>query len=1035
MIVPSSKRRAWSDLHHMLRMWPVFAAAGCGIALTLLAWQWLDTAHKADGQRNFDAETIRVARRVNSRMDVYAALLTAGTALIGTSKEVSRADWQELVASLDLAHNYPGALSYAYAARVPAADRAAFENSMRAGFDPAFRIFPDPVGGDSYPALFAGPDNDQRRRIIGFDLSSEAMRRDAMLQAVHSNLPVLSGPIVLRSAAEKDTNATVILFAPVFRRGQAIDTPDQRTAALRGFVYAVFRIDELVYGMFSERQPQLAFDLFDENADGAHKPIYSCCRKVAPVPGDLSATRFVQAGWRIWALKFSAPAKFGVTDDRIQQAVLLSSGGLMTLLATLVMWMMLRTRLRAETLARRMTLDLEKSRTRFERMVAGTSDGVWEFDAATRVCFLSPRFLELLGYPASEVDRQAEWVISQVHKEDILAAGQAFEAMLRESGRYDRKLRMQTLDGSFRWFRVRGRVFESQGKLTVAGSMSDIQAEHEAAQREARLMSVNELSPDLVMTIDPNGDITYMNGAAQKHFGVAGATGKPGKLGVSAIGIVPGAEIATRMPRIAPASTRDLWQGETDLITASGQVLPMSQVIVGHRDSSGHMVYYSTVMRDISERRNAMLALQQAQERLERAFDISNDGLWERTIETDAFYSSPRCRAMLGYTGNDPAFNATAVAGLVHPDDRQTWREAIERIFHSDRAVTWDCRMQCASGAYRWIRTRGVLFRNAAGKPALTAGTMSDIHESRLAELELKRHRDDLAGLVVERTRGLELARKEAEQARKAAEDANLAKSEFLANMSHELRTPMHAIISFANFGVDKIGRVDEAKLAGYFRNIQTSGTRLLSLLNDLLDLAKLEAGKMEIQRTRTLLADLLKEALTEAGALAQSRDLRLNLSIADGDEGMRADLDASRVLQVVRNLLSNAIKFSPAGSVIEVAAAPVRMRATDGEVAGVEISVRDAGVGIPDAELASVFDKFVQSSKTKTGAGGTGLGLAICREIVAAHGGTIHASSNAPAPGATLTVRFPRDAAMAAAATEPVMGGHLISEKTPLPA
>ena len=203
-------------------------------------------------------------------------------------------------------------------------------------------------------------------------------------------------------------------------------------------------------------------------------------------------------------------------------------------------------------------------------------------------------------------------------------------------------------------------------------------------------------------------------------------------------------------------------------------------------------------------------------------------------------------------------------------------------------------------------------------------------------------------------------------------------------------------------------------KLLHYFRNIHKSGVRLLGLLNDLLDLSKFEAGKMLIHPAPLNVADLLSEALGEAEALAQARQVAIEV---DADSvSLRAHWDAPRVSQVLRNLISNALKFSLAGGRIRISvraiAMPAGRRAGDPQVAGIEIRVRDTGIGIPEDEFEAVFDKFVQSSKTKTGAGGTGLGLAICREIVRAHQGGIRAQSNPDKQaGTTFVVSLPVDA------------------------
>jgi hypothetical protein len=375
------------------------------------------------------------------------------------------------------------------------------------------------------------------------------------------------------------------------------------------------------------------------------------------------------------------------------------------------------------------------------------------------------------------------------------------------------------------------------------------------------------------------------------------------------------------------------------------------------------------------------------------------------------FNCSARFCELIGWTTSHAPRTRESMRDLVHPADVDRHMASVAAMQSRSGAHGWDVRIKNGEGGYRWLRFRGIASRAADGSLTLTSGTVSDIHDARLAEIELRRHRDNLAQLVEERTAGLEQARLDAEASREVAERANLAKSEFLANMSHELRTPMHAIISFANFGVDKADRAERDKLLHYFRNIQKSGSRLLSLLNDLLDLSKLEAGKMEMALAPANAAALLGDAVLEAEAFAQARAVRL---VVDADPAQLAVAwDGPRVLQVIRNLISNAVKFSLAEGVVQISALPVTMpagrRAGDPQVPGVEIRVRDAGIGIPENELEAVFDKFVQSSKTKTGAGGTGLGLAICREIIHAHHGSIRAENNpAPQPGATFVVMIP---------------------------
>ncbi|MFK5984521.1 MAG: HAMP domain-containing sensor histidine kinase [Pseudomonadota bacterium] len=228
-----------------------------------------------------------------------------------------------------------------------------------------------------------------------------------------------------------------------------------------------------------------------------------------------------------------------------------------------------------------------------------------------------------------------------------------------------------------------------------------------------------------------------------------------------------------------------------------------------------------------------------------------------------------------------------------------------------------------------------------------------------------------------------------------------------IANISHELRTPLHGILSFANIALNRPEKMTVETSLRYFQNIRTSGERLLALIDDLLDLTKLESGKMELNYSSGSLESLVKECILEQQA--RLNELGIEVFWEPKSELGEGAFDRVRIAQVVTNLLSNAIKFTALEKRIEFFISSTIIDCNNKQLPAILFSIRNSGDGIPEGELELIFDQFSQSSNSRSSSkiAGTGLGLAICREIIRVHAGKIW-SENHPQSGAVFKFIIP---------------------------
>ncbi|MBU2649093.1 PAS domain S-box protein [bacterium] len=449
---------------------------------------------------------------------------------------------------------------------------------------------------------------------------------------------------------------------------------------------------------------------------------------------------------------------------------------------------------------------------------------------------------------------------------------------------------------------------------------------------------------------------------------------------------------------------------ETVYQTRDGRQLPVE--VSGHLfDLKGKRAVI-TFVRDITLRHQAQSALAESEAVLRTLINSSFDGAL--LIMVGGTILAINASAAVFFKQDAADLVGQDYFSLVSRSTAEERRAQVRRVQETGKPVEFE--------SYAGNRVLKVSFnpvKDSQGGVTKLAVFARDITLQKQIVAELKRTSDEMERRVEQRTFELvqvnEALKREIKErkrteeklklAQEKSEAANITKSEFLANISHELRNPLHQILSYSKMGVEKIHWVDQNKLQHYFTQIRTSGSRLLILLNDLLDLSKLESGQMDYDIQLNDVYQAVNEVLIELGPSLDEK--RIRLLMAEPVIPTSVQCDIFKIGQVIRNLLSNAVRYSPADRAITIDYQKTLMQMRDNPVSAMQVSVRDQGVGIPDSELEVIFDRFTQSSKTKTGAGGTGLGLAICRKIVTAHQGRIWAENN-PDGGATFFLVLP---------------------------
>ncbi|MDP3824425.1 MAG: PAS domain S-box protein [Burkholderiales bacterium] len=547
---------------------------------------------------------------------------------------------------------------------------------------------------------------------------------------------------------------------------------------------------------------------------------------------------------------------------------------------------------------------------------------------------------------------------------------------------------------------IRNAAGEIEGVVLVFSDVTEpYHVRSELEQSRERLQTVIDNLSEGLIVHSSDGAVLEWNPAALRLYGIDPRISRPEFLRRFTLSTLDGRLLdhtewpIQRLLRGEPVHGLELRIRRTDIAWERIFVYGGSQV----RDTSGRTLAFLTI-NDITERHHAAAALRASEERYRQIVETSQEGIWQIDAHNLTRFVNPRMAQMLGHTAAEmigqPMFS------FLDAEGRAEVTQKLERR-RRGLADRYDLRLVRNDGSDLWVSISSNALTDAAGHYTGALAMVTDIGPRKLAERELALHREHLEALVQERTRELAQANLALTQARDQAEAANRAKSTFLANMSHEIRTPLNAVI-----GLTHLLQADTTEPAPLARldKVSAAARHLLGLINDILDLSKIEAGQLTLESHEFDLAELMEHTLSMLRERATAKSLTLRSSIA-AELPARLVGDPLRLQQILLNFIGNAIKFSEVGEVtVHARPADTGPRdPNDTERLMLRIDVKDQGIGLSAEQQARLFQSFSQADdSTSRRFGGTGLGLAIARRLARRMGGDVGVVSE-PGAGSTF--------------------------------
>ncbi|GAA4017046.1 PAS domain-containing protein [Actimicrobium antarcticum] len=619
------------------------------------------------------------------------------------------------------------------------------------------------------------------------------------------------------------------------------------------------------------------------------------------------------------------------------------------------------------------------SEERLQRGQEFANMGTWEWNIGTGKFFWSNGVAPLLGQAPGLPEISIDNYLDTVHPDDLPALRTALTACIDDDAPLDIEHRVVWPDRSVFWLLNRGNVVrDADGK--ASNMVGVVQSINKRKLAEIALIETGQrLRQAQMLARLGHWQITFPDHALYWSEEVYNILGQDAATFTPELTSYQNATHPDDRTLVSESIERSKETGRLDvmyrIVRPDGTIRHVQQQARAERAADGRLLRLSGTVQDMTDYFIAKEQLRQSEERFVMAVEGAGDGIWDWLMPTGELLLSGHCESMLGYVKGELTISIDDWNAGVHPDEQALARQKLDAYLTGETAsYSVEFRLRCKDGSFKWVLSRGtVVARDSENLPLRMIGILSDISEQKAVQADLV-------------------------AARAGAELANLAKSEFLSSMSHELRTPMNAILGFAQL-LEHDSRLTDDQQEDV-HEILKGGRHLLQLINEVLDLAKVESGTMSLSLESVTLADLVEQCRQLIRPLAQARQITVHCA-APSEAAVRAD--RTRLKQVLLNLLSNAVKYNHAGGQIRVgvqAAANQRWRVT----------VADTGIGISAEHLASLFEPFNRLGAEYGTTEGTGIGLTITHRLVHMMGGALGVDSEVGV-GSTFWIELPDEA------------------------